>query len=40
MSEKTRTIVLLILLAVAIGFIIWSQNQYDQNFTETLSIAQ
>jgi len=36
MSEKTRTIVLLILLFIAIGFIVWTQGQYASNFTETL----
>ena len=34
MSEKTRTIVLLALLAIAIGFLIWTQGQYSSNFTE------
>ena len=36
MSERTRTIFLLLLLAVAIGFIVWSQGQYESNFVETL----
>lgn len=32
MSEKTRTIILVILLVVAIGFIIWTRGNYQQNF--------
>lgn len=35
MSERTRTVILLILLAIAIGFIIWSQSQYEANFVES-----
>jgi hypothetical protein len=34
-NETVRTIILLILLAVAIGFIYWSQGQYQQNFIES-----
>lgn len=36
MNEKTRTIVLVVLLLLAVGFIFWVQNNYDSNFTETL----
>lgn len=35
MSEKSRTIILLALLAVAIGFIIWTQGQYSSNFEQS-----
>lgn len=36
MNEKTRTILLLALLVLGLGFIYWVQNSYEQNFTETL----
>ncbi|MDB5186521.1 MAG: hypothetical protein JWL85_1044 [Candidatus Saccharibacteria bacterium] len=36
MKEKHRTIILLILLAIAVGYIIWMQNSYSSNFTDTL----
>lgn len=36
MSEKIRTVILFILLGVAIGFIYWSTNSYENNFVETL----
>lgn len=35
LTETQRTILLLIVLALAIGFIIWTQNQYETNFTES-----
>lgn len=35
-SEKTRTIVLLILLIISIGVIIYIQTGIDNNFVETL----
>lgn len=34
-SEKTRTLILLILLIIAVGFIIWSKQQYSIHFTDT-----
>ncbi len=36
MNEKTRTVILLILLAIAIGFIIWMNGNLENNFTESL----
>ncbi len=36
MKEGVRTIILFALLIVAIGFIMWSQNSYNQNFLDTL----
>jgi uncharacterized membrane protein YhfC len=36
MKEKTRTILLLILLAIAVGFIIWMRKSYSSNFTDNL----
>jgi uncharacterized membrane protein YhfC len=35
LKEWQRTIILLVLLAIAIGFILWSRNQYASNFTES-----
>lgn len=35
-TEKQRTVVLLILIAFAIGFIYWIQSGIDSNFVETL----
>lgn len=37
MSETKRTLLLLLLLAIAIGFIWWTQNNYATNFTDDLS---
>lgn len=34
-SEKQRTVILLVLLSFTIGFIYWIQNGIDQNFIET-----
>lgn len=36
MREGLRTIILIMLFVFAVGFIIWTQNSYDQNFLETL----
>lgn len=36
MKEWHRTIVLVVLLALAIGFIIWSSHSTDTNFVNTL----
>jgi len=36
MKEWHRTIILLVLLGAAIGFIFWMNNSYDNNFIETL----
>lgn len=35
MKEWHRTILLILLIAVAIGYIIWSQNLVDSNFTDS-----
>ena len=35
MSERARTILLLILLVAAVGFLIWTQSQYASNFEQT-----
>lgn len=36
MREGVRTFILVLLFLFAIGFIVWTQNAYDQNFLETL----
>lgn len=36
MKEWHRTVILLILLAVAIGFLVWSSHATDSNFVDTL----
>ncbi len=36
MKEWHRTILLVLLIALAIGYILWSQNQIDSNFTNNL----
>lgn len=35
-TEKQRTLILLVLLAVAVGFIVWVQSGIDENFVDTL----
>ena len=35
-GEKTRTVILVILLIIAVGFIFSFQNSVDSNFVETL----
>jgi hypothetical protein len=36
MKEWQRTVVLLILLGIAVGFLIWAAHSTDVNFTQTL----
>lgn len=36
MKEWMRTVVLVALFFIAIGFIVWSQNAYQDNFLDTL----
>ena len=36
MKEWHRTVVLLVLLAVAIGFLVWSAQTTDANFVDTI----
>jgi hypothetical protein len=36
LKEWQRTIALLILLALAIGFLLWANHASDSNFTNTL----
>jgi uncharacterized membrane protein YhfC len=36
MNEKIRTVLLLLLLAIAIGMIIWMRHTYSSNFTDNL----
>jgi hypothetical protein len=36
MKEWHRTILLLIMLCVAVGFIFWQRSQYANNFLDTL----
>lgn len=36
MKEWHRTAVLLLLLALAIGWLIWSRHQVDTNFIDTI----
>lgn len=33
-SEKTRTIILVLLLIAGIIFLVWSNRQYNSNFTD------
>lgn len=37
MSENKRTIMLLTLLVIVLGFMWWTQNSYSTNFTDDLS---
>jgi hypothetical protein len=34
-TEKQRTVILLLLLIFALGFIYWTKNQYNQNFIDS-----
>lgn len=36
MKEWHRTIILLVLLAIAVGFLVWSHNTVDTNFVQTI----
>lgn len=36
LKEWHRTVILVLLLVVALGFIIWSRHNYDTNFTQSL----
>jgi len=36
MNETKRTILLLILLAIAVGFMLWTRYNYQVNFEDTL----
>lgn len=36
MTEKMRTIILLILLLIAVGFILWMNGNVDNNFVDQL----
>jgi hypothetical protein len=33
-TEKQRTLILVLLLAFAVGFIFWTKNSYSSNFVE------
>ncbi len=33
-TEKQRTLVLVVLLVIALGFIYWTKNSYDANFVD------
>lgn len=35
MKEWHRTVILLLLIAVAIGFVLWTRNNYDTNFVDS-----
>ncbi len=35
LKEWQRTVLLVALIAFAIGFIIWTKQQYESNFVET-----
>lgn len=35
LTEKQRTVVLLLLLVLAVGFIIWTKSSYDSNFVDS-----
>jgi Tfp pilus assembly protein PilO len=34
-TEKQRTVILLLLLVFAIGFIYWTKTSYDSNFVDS-----
>lgn len=34
-TEKQRTVFLILLLLFAVGFIIWTKNSYSDNFVES-----
>lgn len=36
MKEWHRTVILLVLIAIAVGFLVWSQLAYQHNFIESL----
>lgn len=36
MKERQRTIILVLLLAFAIGYILWMNHRVDVNFVDTL----
>jgi cbb3-type cytochrome oxidase subunit 3 len=36
MSERARTILLVLLIIFAIGFIVWANSSYESNFTEVI----
>lgn len=36
LKEWHRTIILVVLLVIAVGFIMWSRHSYDVNFTQSL----
>lgn len=36
MKEWHRTVILVLLIVVAVGFIIWSRHAYDTNFLQGL----
>lgn len=36
MTERNRTILLIALLIIAVGFIIWTQGEYQNNFVDQL----
>lgn len=35
LTEKQRTVALLLLLAFAVGFIIWTNSNYSNNFVDS-----
>jgi len=35
-TEKQRTVILILMTVFAVGFIYWIQNDIDSNFVETL----
>jgi hypothetical protein len=36
MKEWQRTVILVVLLALAVGFLVWSRHTVDANFVQTL----
>lgn len=36
MKEWHRTVILILLIAIAIGFIIWTRQSYETNFLQSL----
>lgn len=34
-KEWHRTVILFVLLAIAVGFVFWSQGNYDANFVDS-----
>lgn len=38
-TEKQRTMILLVLLVFAVGFIMWTKNSYTDNFVDSFQAS-